>query len=90
MREGAEWFRGTADAVHQNLNLIEDCIIMDYAVIRHGACLKRAIVDRYNTIEPGSKIGFDPEADRRNNFVTDSRITVVHKGPYNPDLARDH
>jgi glucose-1-phosphate adenylyltransferase len=69
---------------------IEDCIIMDYTVIRRGARLRRVIVDRYNTIEPDAAIGFDAEADRRSWFVTDSGIVVVPKADYNPDIIRYH
>jgi glucose-1-phosphate adenylyltransferase len=61
---------------------IEDSIIMDYTVVRKGARLRRAIVDRYNEIEADARIGFDPEADRRRYCVTDSGITVVPKGEF--------
>ena len=37
---------------------------MDYTVIRRGSRLKRVIVDRYNVVEPNSRIGFDAAADR--------------------------
>jgi len=69
---------------------IEDCIIMDYTVIRRGARLRRVIVDRYNTIEPDAAIGFDTEADRRSWFVTDSGIVVVPKADYNSEIIRYH
>jgi len=69
---------------------LEDCIIMDYVVIRRGARLKRVIVDRYNTIEPLSRIGYDLEEDRRGSFVTDSGIVVVAKGGYGAVTDRYH
>ncbi|MDP2239811.1 MAG: glucose-1-phosphate adenylyltransferase [Burkholderiales bacterium] len=59
---------------------IEDSIIMDYTQIRHGVRLKRVIIDRYNTIEAGTQIGYDLEADRKRYHVTDSGIVVVTKG----------
>lgn len=59
---------------------IEDSIIMDYTKIREGARLRRVIVDRYNTIEAGQRIGYDLDADRRQYHVTDSGIVVVSKG----------
>lgn len=59
---------------------IEDSIIMDYTKIRHGARLKRVIVDRYNTIEAGQRIGYDLDADRKLYHVTDSGIVIVSKG----------
>lgn len=49
---------------------LDQCIVMDYAVLRKGVRLKRVIVDRYNTIEPGECIvviprgqGTDTRAD---------------------------
>jgi glucose-1-phosphate adenylyltransferase len=69
---------------------LEDCIIMDYVVIRRGARLKRVIVDRYNTIPLGCRIGHDIEADRRRWFVTDSGIVVVSKGEYGAVTDRYH
>ena len=67
---------------------VEDCIIMDYTRIGRGARLKRVIVDRHNLIEQGARIGFDPEADRRNWAVTPSGIAVVPRGR-TPFFARD-
>ena len=69
---------------------LEDCIIMDYVVVRRGARLKHVIVDRYNTIEPGCRIGYDLEEDRRRWSVTDSGIVVVAKGGYGAVTDRYH
>ena len=60
---------------------IDECIVMDYAVLRKGVRLRRVIVDRYNTIEAGDHIGYDTEADRRRFPVTDSGIVVIPRGP---------
>ncbi|HSN42225.1 MAG TPA: glucose-1-phosphate adenylyltransferase [Burkholderiales bacterium] len=59
---------------------IEDSIVMDYTKIRQGARLRRVIVDRYNTIEAGQRIGYDLAADRQQYHVTESGIVVVSKG----------
>lgn len=59
---------------------LDECIVMDYSVLRKGARLKRVIVDRYNTIEAGDCIGYDTEADRRRYNVTDSGIVVITRG----------
>ena len=53
---------------------------MDYVRIKRGARLRRVIVDRYNTIDAGTSIGFDPEEDRRRFHVSDSGIVVVAAG----------
>ena len=60
---------------------LDECIVMDYVVLRKGVRLKRVIVDRYNTIEAGECIGHDADADRRRFTVTDSGIVVVPRGP---------
>ena len=57
--------------------VVEDSIIMDYCVIRRGARVRRAIIDRYNAIDPGERLGYEPETDRARNHVTDSGIVVV-------------
>jgi glucose-1-phosphate adenylyltransferase len=59
---------------------LEDCIIMDYSVVRRGSRLRRTIVDRYNIIEEGTTIGYDPEEDRQRYHVTPSGIVVLGRG----------
>jgi glucose-1-phosphate adenylyltransferase len=59
---------------------IEDSIIMDYVTIRRGARLRRVIVDRFNEIGAGERIGFDVEADRQRFHVTASGIAVMARG----------
>ncbi|WP_022948253.1 glucose-1-phosphate adenylyltransferase [Methylohalobius crimeensis] len=56
---------------------LDGCIVMDGAIIRRGAKLKRAIVDRYNIIEAGTRIGYDAQADRSHYHVSDSGIVVL-------------
>lgn len=58
---------------------VEDCIIMDYCVIGRGAKLRRVVLDRYNTIEPGTRIGYDAAADRNRYHVTESGLVCVGK-----------
>jgi glucose-1-phosphate adenylyltransferase len=58
---------------------IDECIIMDYSILRKGVRLKRVIVDRYNTIEAGERIGFGAPSDRRFT-ITDSGIVVIPRG----------
>ncbi|HRD65997.1 MAG TPA: glucose-1-phosphate adenylyltransferase [Candidatus Competibacter sp.] len=59
---------------------IEDCVIQDYVWIKRGARLRRAIIGQYNVIEAGSRIGYDPEIDRRCFHVTAGGVTVVGPG----------
>ncbi len=61
---------------------IDECIVMDYVIIRRGARLRRAIIDRYNLIEAGCQIGYDRRADAARFTVSDSGIVIVPKGKY--------
>lgn len=58
---------------------IEDSIVMDYVAIRRGAQLHRVIVDRYNEIGAGERIGYDSAADRQRFHVTESGLVVIPK-----------
>jgi glucose-1-phosphate adenylyltransferase len=65
--------------------VVEDSIIMDYCVVRRGARVRRTIVDRYNVIGPGERVGHDLDADRARYHVTDSGIVVVPMAQVRPD-----
>ncbi|MCF8178433.1 MAG: glucose-1-phosphate adenylyltransferase [Sulfuritalea sp.] len=67
---------------------IDDCIIMDYTVIRRGARLKGVIIDRYNNVAPHTRIGFDAATDRGLYHVTEGGVIVLPKGPEVPDVTR--
>jgi glucose-1-phosphate adenylyltransferase len=60
---------------------LDDCIIMDYCVIRRGARLRRVIVDRYNEIAAGERIGFDAVADRKRFTMSPGGIVVLPLAP---------
>ena len=64
--------------------MLEDCVIMDHCSICRGAQLRRTIVDRYNRIDAGTRIGFDPDADRARYHVTDAGVVVIPMGPVAP------
>ncbi len=62
---------------------VEGCVIMDNVTIRRGAKLRRVIVDRYNIIEAGARIGFDAEEDAQRYTVTPAGVVVVPEAqPY--------
>jgi len=65
--------------------IVEDSIVMDYCVLQRGARVRRAIIDRYNIIGPGERIGYDADADRARYTVTDSGIVVVPIAPVRGD-----
>jgi glucose-1-phosphate adenylyltransferase len=53
------------DVVIEDGVSIEESIIMDHTVIKKGCRLKRVIVDKFNVLQEGTEIGFDPDRDRR-------------------------
>ena len=70
-----------ADTVVGKDVVIEDSIVFDSCTIGDGARIRRAIVDRHNTIAAGARIGYDRDEDAARYVVTDSGITVVPLAP---------
>jgi glucose-1-phosphate adenylyltransferase len=56
---------------------IQESIIMDHTTIGRGAQLRRAIIDRFNVIEPGERVGFDRDQDERRRYHVDPSGIVV-------------
>ena len=44
---------------------------MDHTTIGKGARLRRAIIDRFNVIEPSESVGFDRDQDERRRYHVD-------------------
>jgi glucose-1-phosphate adenylyltransferase len=65
--------------------VIEDSVIMDYCVLRRGAHVRRAVVDRYNVIEAGERIGYDLDRDRARYHVTESGLVILAMSPVRAD-----
>jgi glucose-1-phosphate adenylyltransferase len=61
---------------------VDDCVIMDAVTLRRGVKIRRAIIDRYNIIEAGDSLGYDPAQDRARHHVTESGIVVMAEGPF--------
>jgi len=70
------------DVVVEEDVVIEDCIIMDHSVIKKGCRLKRVIVDKFNELAEGERIGFGPDADRLHCAChrDPSGISIIPKG----------
>lgn len=68
--------------------VVEDSIVMDYTIVRAGARLKRVIVDRYNVLGPGERIGYNLDEDKKRFHVTGSGIVVIPKGAHRADTRR--
>ncbi|MBI3609865.1 MAG: glucose-1-phosphate adenylyltransferase [Nitrospirae bacterium] len=60
--------------------VIEDSIVMDYVRIQRGSRLRRAIVDRYNVLQAGTHLGYDPEQDRARYHLDSSGVVIVPQG----------
>ena len=61
--------------------VIEDSIVLDSCTIGDGARIRRAIIDRHNTIAAGERIGYERDQDAARYAVTESGITVVPLAP---------
>jgi len=59
---------------------VEDSILMHGVDVGRNAVVRRAIVDKDVRIEPGARIGVDPDADRDRFVVSDGGVVVVGKG----------
>jgi glucose-1-phosphate adenylyltransferase len=60
--------------------VIENSIIMDNTIVGPNARVRRAIVDRFNVIEPGMTIGEGAERVPDNGVLDPSGITVLARG----------
>ncbi len=59
---------------------VEDSILFDGVVVGRHCKIRRAIIDKYVEVPQGTTIGFDPEEDRRRNYlITDQGVTVIAK-----------
>ncbi len=61
--------------------LVEESILFDGVDVGRHCRIRRAIVDKFVRIPPGTSIGYDLELDRRRGFtVTDNGVVVIAKG----------
>ncbi|OGS63739.1 MAG: glucose-1-phosphate adenylyltransferase [Elusimicrobia bacterium RIFOXYB2_FULL_62_6] len=65
--------------VHEKCQL-EDCIIMDDCEIKAGTRLKKVIIDRFNTLEAKTSIGFNPDQDAQHYYIDPDGIVVIPRG----------
>jgi glucose-1-phosphate adenylyltransferase len=59
---------------------IHDSILMEGVEIGRHCEIRRAIIDKNVTIPPGTKIGVDPENDRKRFTVTETGLVIIPKG----------
>ncbi len=63
-----------------SFSTVSDCILLENVEIGRHCDIRRAIIDKNVTIPPGTKIGVDPEEDRKRFQVTPSGLVVIPKG----------
>lgn len=59
---------------------VDESVIMDDVEVGRYCRIKKAIIDKHNTIPPHTEIGINPMADRERFTVTPRGIVVVPKG----------
>jgi len=59
--------------------LIEDSIVMDDTVVRSGAVIRGAIVDKNVEVKDGARLGVDPAGDAERFTVSTNGVVVVPK-----------
>ena len=60
--------------------LIEDSIIMDFTRIKKSSRIKKAVIDRFNVMPSGVRIGENLKGDAKNYHLDSSGIVVVKRG----------
>jgi glucose-1-phosphate adenylyltransferase len=64
---------------------VDASVLMQGVDVGRAAVVRRAILDKNVRVEPGAKIGVDPEVDRERGFtLSDGGVTVVGKGKVVP------
>jgi glucose-1-phosphate adenylyltransferase len=61
---------------------VEDSVLQHGVDVGRNAAVRGAIVDKNVRIDPGARIGFDPESDRKRFTVSDAGIVVIPKGAH--------
>ena len=59
---------------------IEESIILDGSIVGSKARIRRAVLDRYNVIPPGTTIGYDFASDREKYHATKSGLVIFPRG----------
>jgi glucose-1-phosphate adenylyltransferase len=73
------------NVVVRSWSSVEETVVLDEVVVGRHCRIKKAIIDKYNTIPPHTEIGFNPAEDRKRFTVTPRGIVVVPKGYFRQD-----
>jgi glucose-1-phosphate adenylyltransferase len=58
---------------------VQDSVLMHGAEVGRHAVVRRAILDKNVKVEPGARIGVDPDEDRERFHVSAGGVAVVPK-----------
>lgn len=62
---------------------VDECVLGEGCEIGRGARVRRTVMDKFVTVDPGASIGYDLEHDRaRGLVVTETGIVAVAKGTH--------
>jgi glucose-1-phosphate adenylyltransferase len=59
---------------------VDGAVLMHGVDVGGGAVVRNAILDKNVRVEPGARIGVDPEADRERFFLSANGVVVIGKG----------
>lgn len=66
----------------QSWSEVDESVVMDDVEVGRFCRIKKAIIDKHNSIPPYTQIGMDPQEDRKQFHVTPRGIVVVPKGHF--------
>jgi len=58
---------------------VEQSVILEGTSIGRGCLVRKAIVDKFNVIPDGARLGVDPDWDRRHFSISDGGVVVMPK-----------
>ncbi|MCB2189391.1 MAG: glucose-1-phosphate adenylyltransferase [Deltaproteobacteria bacterium] len=73
------------NVVVRSYSEVDESVVMDDVVIGRNCIVKKAIIDKQNSLPEGTKIGLNPKEDRHRFTVTNRGITVVPKRFFPPE-----
>jgi glucose-1-phosphate adenylyltransferase len=60
-----------------SFSLIEDSVLLGNNDVARNCVIRRAVIDKDCNLPPGTRIGVDPDEDRRRFLVTERGVTLV-------------
>ena len=68
------------NVIVQSWACVDESVILDNVIVGRHCKIKKAIIDKHNTIPHHTEIGYNPEKDRKRFTVTPRGIVVVPMG----------